>query len=467
MKTNLLITAAIALMCFNGNAQDYTRQYNKPVEIELHPHNFSSIWEAICCENTLTVTRCNYNFANDYCHLEMFDSISYTYDSWRYKENGRWIQGDGKAPLIVTVKGWSYKGNFTLEDQGGMGALNGYYNGVEFSTTNASNTTVEGLTLKMVRYEDAIQGHDAADGIDTYILTGDALCLPCAMKQDLRQLIGMRKEIRLDIRRMHHPDALPLFELVDFCSTTRRTIHIVGHNLYNRWIGSYATLIMEEDFEPAPKSIEMDLGQQENFAVSTPFHAEKITFTRELAVNADSTKNVNSMILPFEVTSDQLAEIDIIPYTVTAVTNTSTKTQKITGTIPANTPFIIKRTGNPKNTSFCLTVYDVDVPATPDNLQSGFLMGVYQFQTVPEGCKVLQGAAFHKVVGDQVTIAAFRAYVLTTDEAGQARTLSTSLFDLDFDEEEEAETYDLLGQRVSNTVRGQLYVRNGKKYIVR
>ena len=547
-----------------GWAQSFNATYSQQSEIELPAGLINSIWECRLRGNEITINHPNYNFANDYIHLQMFDSITYTLDSWKYREGNIWIDGEG-APLDIIIKGWHRKGDIRMRQEAGIGSLNGYYNGIELRTWNHPATTIKNMKIKLVKYADAIQGHNAADKVDTYVLTGNTLMLPCKMKSDLRNLIKNTTDIRLDIRRMHDPKNFCLAELIDYFDTTRRTIRIVGGPIYNGYVGSFIKLIYEDDYEtaiqepeqepteeptpeepaedpepedpavdpepqpeepvnpgngggssndepavePEPEPQPEEPGEQPEqpepeqpeveepevepepeqpevepepelpfmydgadfFFVEEGFYADSITYTRVLSYNADTTKNMSTMILPFDIEAEYLTELDATPYTISGITSTTTRTKKLTGTIPANTPFIVKRVTNPKNTILTITVKDVYVPATPSQLQSGYLVGVYQKQFVPVGCKVIQSATFTHVETEDIVITPFRAFVtMTPDEYyNNAPALHMSETGIEEIEEEisNEDLYNLLGAKTTAPVRGQIYMRNGKKYMIR
>jgi len=479
----ILLTLAILSPFTLCSAREFSQSYSNPKEKTLSVKQFSGHW---CCTtngNNLSVPAANYTFANDYCHLQNYDSISYTYDSWKYMENGAWVEGTG-APLNITIKGWSEKGEIQMGQENFAHDLNGYYNGIELTTWDVQNTTINNLQFKLVAYGAAIESREAVDGVDTYVLTGNALFLPCKMSKDLRMLINETTDIRLDIRKMHNPKNLCLTLLINLFNQTDRTIRIVGGRIYNEYLGCRTKLIYEDDYEvvgpepepePEPEPLMVD---GEDFFIEEGFWADSITYNRKMSVNADSTKCMSSMILPFDVEASYLESLDADPYTVTSVASTSTKVARIYGTITANTPFLIKRTGNPKNTELSITVRDAYVPATPANLQNGHLVGVYQKMYLPNGCKVVQSGAIKRVVSDSLMITSFRAFILPTtddyyttygsDNNAPSNNAPTAI-DL-FAEEEDEDTIELiniLGQKASQATDGQLYIRNGKKYIKR
>lgn len=468
----LFFTLSASLACVVSMSQDFNRTYSQPREMEIGAGLINSLWECRLRGDEICIPAANYNFANDYVHLVAFDSVSYTIDSWQYMKDGVIVTGEG-APLDIIIRGWHKQGDIRMRQQTGIGALNGYYNGIELSTLNVHGTILKNMKFKYVAYADAIQGHDAADGIDTYILTGNTLTLPCHMKADLRQLIDKAREIRFDIRRMHDPKNFCLAELINFCDFSRKTIRIVGGPIYNEYLGKNVKLIYEDNFEPAPKPEPKPfMAEGEDFFVAEGFWADSITYTRKLSVNADSTKNMSSMILPFDIDAETLEAMDATPYTVSSVTATSTKTRKLTGTIPANTPFVIKRLGNPKNTDFTLTVRDVYVPATPDNLQSGYLVGVYKLQEIPVGCKIVKNGMFSAVIENGVMSTAFRAFVTSEPDnfySSAPSRAATGINEPDIESEEETgcSMFDLNGQELTSPVHGQLYIMGMKKCIMK
>lgn len=468
MKRLLLIMAALGTITI-GLGQDFNQIYTSPSEKTIGIRNFTSRWGCRVSGETLTISAGNYNFANDYIHLLPYDSLSYSVTSWEYEENGVRKTGEG-APLNISIKGWSKKGEIKLGNEMAIGELNGYYNGIEFKTWPVKNTTIRGLQLTFVNYGASIEGHDAADGIDTYILTGNTHNLPNKMIKDLKQLINSTDEIRLDIRRMHNPKSLNLADMINYCDRTRRTIHIVGWHIYNEYLGKYTSIVYEDDFEPAVAVVEEPKFMEDGveFHNDEAFIADSVEYTRVLSVNADSTKCMSTIILPFNVEAAYLTSIDAIPYTVTSVTETTIKTRKIYGTIEANTPFVIKRTGDPKNTILSIKVYDVEIPETPEDLQNGYLVGTYTLCNVPVDCKVVQEAVFKYVVEEYpIELKPFRAYVLPSLDFNNSMNKAPSAISGIEEEEPINEFFDLLGQKATNPVKGRIYINNGKKILIR
>jgi hypothetical protein len=95
--------------------------------------------------------------------------------------------------------------------------------------------------------------------------------------------------------------------------------------------------------------------------------------------------------------------------------------------------------------------------------------------TVTQGCYVLSNNQLHKVTGNGVTAAQYRAWVTLTgvSEANSRGQYyigfadeATGIENVQGNENGSAAIYNLNGQRVKSAANG-LYIQNGRKYIVK
>ncbi|RRD80512.1 hypothetical protein EII14_01580 [Alloprevotella sp. OH1205_COT-284] len=132
----------------------------------------------------------------------------------------------------------------------------------------------------------------------------------------------------------------------------------------------------------------------------------------------------------------------------------------LNGTIPANTPFFLKGTGD------CTLTVTTGGETISDNAFTGSVKT--RTQTSGKSTYVLSNAEF-KLLGEGVNCRGFRAQVETETNSG------VQGFTLEFDnitaiESVETPTdntpvFDLSGRCVAKTVKGGIYLRNGKKFV--
>lgn len=179
-----------------------------------------------------------------------------------------------------------------------------------------------------------------------------------------------------------------------------------------------------------------------------------------------------TLVLPYE------AEIpeNVKAYTLTYTSGDKAVATEVTGVIPANTPVLIN--ANEGDYTFKATATLTTKDANP---VSGNLYGVWNKDVVPEGSYVLQKqsstVAFYRVATDDFKIQPNQAY-LYAPKAANVRMLSigyggdgtTAINGI------EAETtnandkvYTIDGKKVNgnNLAKGQIYISNGKKFILK
>lgn len=181
-----------------------------------------------------------------------------------------------------------------------------------------------------------------------------------------------------------------------------------------------------------------------------------------------------TLVLPFEST---------IPEGTTAYTLTYAGGDKVTATevtdkLYANTPVLVNASeGNYKWTSTATTG---DVATGSDAQTVGALTGVYTSTTVPSGSYILyngtSGIGFYKADGSTNTVDANHAY-LTANGTTTAKSISivyggeatgiNSVNGVEGIAENDNAVYNLQGVRMSGSLPKGLYIKNGKKFILK
>lgn len=173
-----------------------------------------------------------------------------------------------------------------------------------------------------------------------------------------------------------------------------------------------------------------------------------------------------TLVLPYEAN---------IPSGVKAYTLSYTSGESVTATevstiIPANTPVLINASAG--TYTFEATDTKTTKAATP---ASGSLTGVWASTTVPSGSYILyngaDGLGFYKADGSTNTVTANGAYLTAT--AATAKSLkinyngTTNISNIISDENANAPVYNIQGMRMGKNLPKGIYIKNGKKFVVK
>jgi len=184
-------------------------------------------------------------------------------------------------------------------------------------------------------------------------------------------------------------------------------------------------------------------------------------------------EGVNSVVLPFELTADDIAELGgtgAVAYTVSDY-DAEKESLKLAEaeSVPANTPFFLKATAA-STSSFVFDEKTLIAGEPTTKVGDVTLVGTYaKIDAVPEGSYILSGGKFY-LVNSTVSLKPTRAYI-TIAEPTEVSALGFSFEDATAIVGVESETvngevYDIAGRKVSAPVRG-LYIANGKKVLVK
>ncbi len=208
----------------------------------------------------------------------------------------------------------------------------------------------------------------------------------------------------------------------------------------------------------------LELTDNYPFMAPSNFTATSASYTTTI----NETAKAGTLCLPFAASIPD----GVKAYTLTCSTGaTEAEATKLTGIIPANTPVLLNGSGS---VTFEGSSAAVDADAT--NV-SGAMTGVFARTQVPADRYVLQydatdGLGFYKVESDNIYANPFRAYLTaSTPSRGlsivYANDETTGIADVRSSKEEvKGEYYNLKGQRIAQPTKG-LYIKNGKKYIVK
>lgn len=170
-----------------------------------------------------------------------------------------------------------------------------------------------------------------------------------------------------------------------------------------------------------------------------------------------------TFIAPFDVTIPS----GVTASKVTGHNGNTLELTELTGTIPANTPVVVKGTDAIEQTFYGKNT------ASQDSYEEGLLVGVYTNAAVPVGSYVLQTQGgvqgFYKV-STALTAVPNRAYLKagSLDDAVKAYFFdqTDAVRNLQAEEAAEGTIYNLSGQRVQKAQKG-IYIVNGKKTVIK
>lgn len=192
------------------------------------------------------------------------------------------------------------------------------------------------------------------------------------------------------------------------------------------------------------------------YAFNAPedFTAKSVKLTRSLQ------KGINSFVLPFAVTADELGADKVATYqncTLGEVANFET-----VESVNANTPFL---TTDAKEASE-LNFTDKSIVATPETLGTDFV-GVYTRTNAEGKYGIDENGKLHKG-GVNAYVNPFHAYLNVEGVTSVAFDGSvTAINSIAADKVADTAVYDLSGRRVNGKLQKGLYIINGKKVVVK
>lgn len=200
----------------------------------------------------------------------------------------------------------------------------------------------------------------------------------------------------------------------------------------------------------------------DKYAFNAPerFTATTVKLTR------DVQPNINSFVLPFAVTADELGATKVATYASNNKNGDKTVYFDKVPEVAANTPFLAEFLGDKNELSFS----DKTIAVTPESLGTKF-EGVYVPQNA-EGKYGIDGEGKLHKGGATATIDAFHAYLNVTGSAAPAAvafndSTPTAINGVAADKVANTAVYDLSGRRVYGKLQKGLYIMNGKKVVVK
>ena len=204
----------------------------------------------------------------------------------------------------------------------------------------------------------------------------------------------------------------------------------------------------------------LELTDAKAFNAPYDFKAESVKLTRGVR------EGINSFILPFEVTADELGATQVATYE--GCEEGKTANFNIVDKVEVNTPFLTKDAAKADVLNFNKTK---EIAATSTDLGTGFV-GVYAPQSA-EGMYGINSDGNIQKGGAKATIAAFHAYLNVINPASAPARVAingstlTAINGVTADKVANTAVYDLSGRRVYGKLQKGLYIMNGKKVVVK
>lgn len=221
----------------------------------------------------------------------------------------------------------------------------------------------------------------------------------------------------------------------------------------------HANVVVGADGAGTAESLE--LTDANAFNAPYEFKAESVKLTR------DVQKGINSFVLPFAVTADELGATQVAKYdSYDKDGDKKAYFNPVEKEVAANTPFLTMDVAKDKVVGE-LTFGEKAIAVTPTNLGADFV-GVYAPQSAEGKYGIDNNGKLHKG-GAGATIAAFHAYLNVTAPLGVAFNGSTptAINGVAADKVADTAVYDLSGRRVYGKLQKGLYIVNGKKVVVK
>ncbi len=200
-----------------------------------------------------------------------------------------------------------------------------------------------------------------------------------------------------------------------------------------------------------------------------------VSLTRTITASTTEQKNYNSLVLPFDLTEDQIKAAfgnDVKVYAYTGDENNSVKFEEATE-ITANTPVLL--TTSTASTEDPYIFQNVDIKAATEAVAKGTdidFVGTYAASTSLVGKYFISGNNIYEGTDATKPMKGTRAYFTANSGAVNALSLNidgetiTAIQGIDGTITPKA-IYNLQGQKVNNPVKGGIYIIDGKKTLVK
>lgn len=224
----------------------------------------------------------------------------------------------------------------------------------------------------------------------------------------------------------------------------------------------HANVVVGADGAGTAESLE--LTDANAFNAPYEFKAESVKLTR------DVQKGINSFVLPFAVTADELGATQVATYDRYGKDDDNkVYFNPVEEGVEANTPFLTMDVAEDKVVNE-LNFGEKKIVATPENLGTDFV-GVYA-KTPATGKYGINAEGKLQKGGTDAYVNAFHAYLNVTNDTNPAcvafnGSTPTAINGVAADKVADTAVYDLSGRRVYGKLQKGLYIMNGKKVVVK
>lgn len=370
------------------------------------------------------------------------------------KRIASWCDGGDKQQKLV----FDFTTNCDFEGKGNPKEL-AIYPGIEDGQEGSQEIYVDNIVLENIPTVNDGSLWDAADGSLTgkLELTGGYFKTECSNVDN-----GWEKIYIDDFAKLN--DKLS----ADVTSIDMRKASTLGVDINKFFENKNPNTIVyaNENYEHANVVVNgtaksLELTEKNTFNAPYEFKAESVNLTRGVR------EGINSFILPFEVTANELGASKVATYTDCKPGDVAYfKTAESVG---ANIPFLTMDVAKDKAAvDKVLTFSNKGIVVTPDNLGENFV-GVYT-PTNAEGFYGINGDGKLQMGGADAYVNPFHAY-LNVDKQLDAVAFDgstvTAINGIAADKVADTAVYDLSGRRVYGKLNKGLYIMNGKKVVVK
>ena len=225
-------------------------------------------------------------------------------------------------------------------------------------------------------------------------------------------------------------------------------------------------------------SLTIEISENENTNLLA-MENQHVKLTRTITASTGENISYNTLVLPFDVTAEKLQAAfgsDVKVYAYDGNEGNSVKFSEAT-TISANTPVLL--TTSTASTDEPYIFQNVDIKATAGGAVASGLdgtiefVGTYAAETPMNGKYFFSGSKIYQGTDQSQKMKGTRAYL--TDNSGSVNALSldidgteiTAIQGIDGTISVPKAIYNLQGQKVTNPVKGGIYIIDGKKVLVK
>lgn len=369
------------------------------------------------------------------------------------KRIASWCDGGDKWQKLV----FDFTTNCDFGDNGNPTEL-AIYPGIEDGQDNSQEIYVDDIVLEdnpTVNGE-SLWGFTDGSLTDKLELTGSYFKTECSnVDNDWKKIYiddfnELNKKLSADVTSIDMRKASTLGVDINQFFNNPNTI-VYANELFDRGNGNYANIVVGG----TAKSLE--LTEANAFNAPEDFTAESVKLTRSLQ------NDINSFVLPFEVTAGELGASKVATYKDCSLGNFANF--ETAGSVAANTPFL---TQDAKEASE-LTFTNKYIVKTPETLGTDAFVGVYE-RTKAAGFYGINGDGKLQMGGADAYVNPFHAY-LNVDKQLDAVAFDgstvTAINGIAADKVADTAVYDLSGRRVNGKLNKGLYIMNGKKVVVK